>query len=345
MNPLLPVEWVTAIRFLKQGRLQTVFILVGIAIGVAVIVFMTAMLAGLEQNFLKRVLTSTPHVQLLPPDQVARPLLNGAGVIEDPVVQRPSQRIISIDQWRKIVEAARSMPEVARVSPTAGGSVLASRGDASRSATMTGVEPETYFQIVRVPDYVVAGQPRLTSEDLIVGIELARDLGAAVGISGPAVYRHFSNKDALLVELLVDISRRLLAGGQQVVETTPDPRDALEGLVDFHLDFALGEPDLIRVQDREFASLPEDARREVRRTQRLYVEIWVGVLCRLDPALPESDARTMAHATFGLINSTPHSADPRSPESTRAVLRRMALAALTTTASAAAPSPARTETA
>ncbi|UYP18900.1 TetR/AcrR family transcriptional regulator [Rhodococcus sp. Z13] len=185
---------------------------------------------------------------------------------------------------------------------------------------------------------------QLIAERGFAGVRL-EDLGAAVGISGPAVYRHFSNKDALLVELLVDISRRLLAGGQQVVETTPDPRDALEGLVDFHLDFALGEPDLIRVQDREFASLPEDARREVRRTQRLYVEIWVGVLCRLDPALPESDARTMAHATFGLINSTPHSADPRSPESTRAVLRRMALAALTTTASAAAPSPARTETA
>lgn len=170
----------------------------------------------------------------------------------------------------------------------------------------------------------------LIAERGFTGVRL-EDLGAAVGISGPAVYRHFSNKDALLVEILVDISRRLLAGGTEVAETVPDPRDTLEGLVDFHLDFALGEPDLIRVQDRELASLPDDARREVRQTQRRYVEIWVGVLCRITPELPESDARTMAHATFGLINSTPHSADPSAPDSTRAVLRHMALSALTAT--------------
>ncbi|MBM7458980.1 SACE_7040 family transcriptional regulator [Rhodococcus coprophilus] len=168
---------------------------------------------------------------------------------------------------------------------------------------------------------------RLIAERGFAGVRL-EDLGAAVGISGPAVYRHFPNKDALLVELLVDISRRLLAGGTAVVAHTTDPRDTLERLVDFHLDFALGDPDLIRVQDRELHSLPDDARREVRLTQRRYVEIWVGILCRITPDLAESDARTMAHATFGLINSTPHSADPRSPEGTRAVLRLMALSAL-----------------
>lgn len=181
MSPLLPFEWVVAIRFLREGRMQTLFILVGIAIGVGVIVFMTAMLAGLEQNFLKRVLTSQPHVQLLPPDQIARPLRDAPGVLEDPVVQRPSQRIISIDQWRKVIDAARAMPQVLDASPTAAGSVLAARGDASRSVTMSGVEPETYFRIVRVPDYIVAGQPRLTSEDIIIGTELAKDLGASVG--------------------------------------------------------------------------------------------------------------------------------------------------------------------
>ncbi|TCN40056.1 TetR family transcriptional regulator [Rhodococcus sp. SMB37] len=171
---------------------------------------------------------------------------------------------------------------------------------------------------------------RLIAERGFTGVRL-EDLGAAVGISGPAVYRHFPNKDALLVEILVDISRRLLAGGTAVEESTSDPHETLEGLVDFHLDFALGEQDLIRVQDRELHSLTEQGRRQVRTLQRRYVEIWVGVLCRIDPALAESDARTMAHATFGLINSTPHSADPHSPHSTRTVLRRMALAALDST--------------
>jgi len=181
MNRWLPFEWITAVRFLREGRLQTMFIIGGIAIGVGVIVFMSAMLAGLEANFIKRVLTSQPQIQLLAPDQVARPLRNGAGEFEDATVQRPSQRVISIDQWPKIRAQMLAMPEVTAVSPTMQGSALAVRGDASRAITLSGVEPDSYFRIVKVPDYIVAGEPRLTSEDIIIGIELARNLGATVG--------------------------------------------------------------------------------------------------------------------------------------------------------------------
>jgi lipoprotein-releasing system permease protein len=181
MNRWLPFEWITAVRFLREGRLQTLFIIGGIAIGVGVIVFMSAMLAGLEANFIKRVLTSQPQIQLLTPDQVARPLRDRGRDIEDAVVQRPSQRVISIDQWPKIRGQMLAMPEVTAVSPTILGSVLAVRGDASRAITLSGVEPDSYFKIVKVPDYVVAGEPRLTSEDIIIGIELAKNLGATVG--------------------------------------------------------------------------------------------------------------------------------------------------------------------
>ncbi len=181
MNRWLPFEWITAVRFLQEGRLQTVFIVGGISIGVAVIVFMSAMLAGLEANFIKRVLTSQPQIQLLTPDQIARPLRNRPGEVEDATVQRPSQRVISIDQWPKIRDQMLAMPEVTAVSPTISGSVLALRGDASRAVTLSGVEPDTYFKIVKVPDYVVAGEPRLTSEDIVIGTELANDLGASVG--------------------------------------------------------------------------------------------------------------------------------------------------------------------
>jgi lipoprotein-releasing system permease protein len=181
MNHWLPFEWITAVRFLREGRLQTLFIVGGIAIGVGVIVFMSAMLAGLEANFIKRVLTSQPQIQLLTPDQIARPLRGGAGEYEDARVQRPSQRVISIDQWPKIRAQMLAMPEVTAVSPTMSGSALAVRGDASRGITLSGVEPDSYFKIVKVPDYVVAGEPRLTSEDIIIGIELAKDLGATVG--------------------------------------------------------------------------------------------------------------------------------------------------------------------
>jgi lipoprotein-releasing system permease protein len=183
MNGLLPFEWIVAVRFLREGRLQTWFIVGGVAIGVGVIVFMSAMLAGLERNFLKRVLTAQAQIQLLPPEQVARPLRGGDGarVVADPIVQRPAQRLVSIDQWRRIAEILRAMPDIETVSPIVAGSVLATRGEASRSATMTGIDPQTYFRIVRVPDFVVAGEARLTSEDIVVGVELARELGAAVG--------------------------------------------------------------------------------------------------------------------------------------------------------------------
>jgi Tetracyclin repressor-like, C-terminal domain len=109
---------------------------------------------------------------------------------------------------------------------------------------------------------------------------------------------------------------------------------ALDGLIDFHLDFALGEPDLIRIQDRDLAHLPAPAQRQVRKAQRQYVEIWVGVLRELNPDLAETDARLMAHAVFGLLNSTPHSmkaaeAKPARAPRSRAVMRAMTIAALT----------------
>jgi len=161
--------------------MQTTFILSGIAIGVGVIVFMSAMLAGLQANFIKRVLTSQPQIQLLPPDEVARALRQGEGVYEAAIVQRPAQRVLSIDQWQAIRDAMRSRPDVRVAAPTASGAMLAVRGDASRSITLTGMEPEHYFQIVRVPDYLVAGELRLGTDDILIGTELARDLGATVG--------------------------------------------------------------------------------------------------------------------------------------------------------------------
>ena len=101
------------------------------------------------------------------------------------------------------------------------------------------------------------------------------DIGAAAGVSGPAIYRHFPSKESLLVELLVGISTRLLEGAQAVLADAPDAGAALDRLIDFHLDFALGESDLIRIQDRDLSSLPAAAQRQVRRAQRRYVETWV----------------------------------------------------------------------
>lgn len=176
---------------------------------------------------------------------------------------------------------------------------------------------------------LIAAAERLIAEHGFLAVRL-EDIGAAVGVTGPAIYRHFPNKEALLVELLVGISTRLLTGAIDVTTHAEDPNEALDGLIDFHLDFVLGESDLIRIQDRDLAHLPTAAKRQVRRAQRQYVEIWVDVLRRLNGALTEADARLMAHATFGLLNSTPYSVKPGSvSDSSRGVLRAMTFAALT----------------
>lgn len=180
---------------------------------------------------------------------------------------------------------------------------------------------------------LLSAAERLFAERGFLAVRL-EDIGAAAGVSGPAIYRHFPNKESLLVELLVGISAGLLAGARAVQDRGTDAVATLNGLIDFHLDFALGEPDLIRIQDRDLAHLPAAAERQVRKAQRQYVEIWVGVLRQLNPGLAEADARLMAHAVFGLLNSTPHSmksADtkPARAVRSRAVMRAMTLAALT----------------
>src|SRR4051794_38759588 len=104
------------------------------------------------------------------------------------------------------------------------------------------------------------------------------DLGASVGVSGPAVYRHFASKQAVLAALLVGVSEGLLVGGRSVVDSADDDSAALRALVRFHVDFALRDPDVIRVQDRDLAALSLRDRESVRDLQRRYVDLWVDVL-------------------------------------------------------------------
>src|SRR3954463_11979306 len=158
------------------------------------------------------------------------------------------------------------------------------------------------------------------------GVSVA-DIGAACGISGPALYKHFASKDAVLAEMLVSISEQLLDVGRQRSEAARDARAALAALVEWHVDFALRDRPLIIVQDRDWESLPGDARERVRSLQREYVDLWADRLREVHAGLRPDTARAMAHAAFGLINSTPHSAllpDARM----RDLLRTMASAAL-----------------
>ena len=153
------------------------------------------------------------------------------------------------------------------------------------------------------------------------------ELGAACGFSGPAIYRHFRSKDAVLAEMLVSISDELLTEGRRRVRAAESPDEALRALVDWHVTFALEHQALIVVQDRDWAALPLEAREKVRETQRKYVEVWVRQLRTIRPEVSAKEARAGVHATFGLLNSTPHSAFLPADEM-RALLSSMAVRAL-----------------
>ena len=175
-------------------------------------------------------------------------------------------------------------------------------------------------------DQILATAATLFAERGFHGVSVG-DLGAACGVSGPALYRHFASKDAVLAEMLVGISERLLAEGRSRATAAPDDRSALAALVAWHVEFALEHPALIVVQERDWASLPGAARERVRHLQLRYIDVWVDALRRVRPGLDRPTARAACQAAFGLLNSTPHSAR-LSEAKMRTLLERMALDAL-----------------
>ncbi|GAA3622213.1 TetR/AcrR family transcriptional regulator [Streptomyces chitinivorans] len=174
-----------------------------------------------------------------------------------------------------------------------------------------------------------------------VGVD---EIGAAVGISGPGLYRHFAGKDAMLAELLVGISERLYSGGRRCLAESGEaglaPGATLDALIGRHIDFALDDRALITLHDRELDRLRDSDRKLVRQLQRQYVELWVDVVRQVHPELPEKEARASVHAVFGLLNSTPHLSRPSSlpdRDAAAALLHRLARDAFAAAAAGAAP--------
>ena len=174
-----PFEWIAALRFLREGRTQSLLIIVGVGVGVAVIVFMSALLSGLQANLIKRTLSSQAHIVLLPPEEVARPQSGAQATALN--LQKQGQRLRSIDQWQPLRERLAAWPEVAAVSPVAAGPAFAVRGDATKAVTLLGIEPDLYNRVVSLADRLIAGQLRVGAGEVVIGSELARDLGAELG--------------------------------------------------------------------------------------------------------------------------------------------------------------------
>ena len=177
-----PFEWIVAMRFLSEGKVQTSFIIGGISIGVAVIIFMSALLSGLQSNFVKRVLTGQAHIQILPPKEVVRALQDFEhNTLEGATMQAPLQRIKSIDQWQSVAHDVMNFDEVVSVSPAATGAALVTRGNATQAVSITGMVPEIYYNIIPLPEKIVQGNSFVKHEDIVIGTELADNMGLTIG--------------------------------------------------------------------------------------------------------------------------------------------------------------------
>ena len=241
----MPFEWIAAVRFLREGRLQSLFIILAAAIGVAVIVFMSALLTGMQANLFRRVLSSQPHIVLERPKDAARVLRHGQdGQAGAAILQTPSQRPNVIDQWQKVRDEMRMRSDIVAVAPTVSGPAFVVRGASSQSVSVTGIDPAQYARIVPLPEKIVAGSYRMTTTDVLVGRTLASDLGVGLGdklrlqaAAGGAATLNISgivdlgsrgaNQRAVYVQLATAQNLLRLAGGVSSINlTVPDPFDA-----------------------------------------------------------------------------------------------------------------------
>ncbi|MFO0673231.1 MAG: ABC transporter permease [Polyangiaceae bacterium] len=176
----MPFEWFVALRYLRDGRAQTALILAAVSIGVSVIVFLSALINGLQASLIRQTLGSQPHVTLAPADLVARPL-SPEGTVTAVVLERAPQVLRSIDQWRSVLTQVERIPGVVAASPTVTGAAFAVRGVAERPIVVRAVEPERFLAVIDVASRMQSGQYRVVGDDVVIGAGLAERLGVSVG--------------------------------------------------------------------------------------------------------------------------------------------------------------------
>ena len=175
------IEWKIAVSFLREGRAQSIMITVGVAVGVAVIVFISALIHGLQSNIVERTLGTQAHIRLLSPDQVNQIVPPPAGTVQLVQEDKRAQRLRSINNWQQITETLDQLPVLTAVSPVVSGPAFVQRGDAVESVALVGINLERYQQIIPLKEYLISGQLRVGADDVLIGSQLAKDLGVQVG--------------------------------------------------------------------------------------------------------------------------------------------------------------------
>ena len=175
------IEWTIAISFLREGRAQSIMITVGVAVGVAVIVFVTALMQGLQSNIIQRTLGTQAHIRLLSPDDVNQIIAPAAGTLQLLQEDKRPQRLRSINNWQQITATLDQLPLLTAVSPVVSGPAFAQRGDALESVALVGIDVERYQKIIPLKEYLISGQLRVGADEVLIGSQLAEDLGVQVG--------------------------------------------------------------------------------------------------------------------------------------------------------------------
>ena len=152
------------------------------------------------------------------------------------------------------------------------------------------------------------------------------DIGEAAGVTGPALYFHFSSKTGLLAAIMERLQDELLS--EEHIAEAKDAADALRRLVAHHVDFALNERALIAVWIRDSRSLPVADQRVLRERQRIYVARWVDTLREYNSDLDQAEALSIVHGVFNFIASIAFYEPKLDQEQLRELLERKATACL-----------------
>ncbi len=205
---MLTFESTVALRFLREGRMQTALIVGGTTIGVSLIIFITGMLTGLQADLARRTLGTQAHIVIRPPDEVNRAQLPSDGEAA-PLAnnQARAQRLRSIDQWQPLLARIETMPGIVAAAPTVSGGATARRGAADKAITLYGIEREPYVRVTKLDSKIISGALTLNTGEAVIGAQLAQDLGIGLGdrfrIEAPR-----SAGDAYIVRGLIDAGNR-----------------------------------------------------------------------------------------------------------------------------------------
>ena len=157
------------------------------------------------------------------------------------------------------------------------------------------------------------------------------DIGAEAGIVGSGIYRHFESKTAILIAMHDQVMDRLAGGAAAILAAGGTDAQTMSALVRDHIQVAMQDRDALALYHREIQTLPEEDRRRLRRSQRLYIEEWVHVLAALRPDLADGELRLAVHAAIGAIQSTLFFRSGLPPDRMAALLATMAHGCLGTT--------------